>query len=703
MRALTSHLALAVCGVFVCVGSVCADQDDELTRELRMRVVLEGGIAGEHAAADLFEMGLDENDAFLLEQLASEDNERREARLCILRALRNSGRLRPDVACGLVFEAMDDPVPAVAKLAAETFTAVEDEQGRTFVFVRKTLLHPSSLWARPGTPRGRKALALVEVLPQLRDQIEATGVLVELLESRPGRALEQKVRETLARMTSQEGFDAAREWRTWYDEARERSGGSLSNWRRAISRYQSEVLDRYEQEADRYFLRLLDTLEGDPEALFQELSEALARETVPAIRRRALQRLGDLAREGSERAINLLRARLSVSTDYDEDAAVAIQQLGRTGEPALLPAITPYLEKNQHPNMRQAAVAALSGFKDPSAVDAVLALLRDVSNPDELLEAAIDTLGAIGRNGDGRVSHALVQFAHGHLLSNGSTVTSRSLLAHVAQALGKLRYAPEGESAAEALELLTHLASVEDDANVRLYAVSALGFLPHPAAFPFLVERLDQEGVHRVIKMLLDSTGQQAFDHPEFRDEAVKRLVPFLDHPEETGVLRRISRRRLGELCDAQSGLRWLELLVRTLFELRPETGEGLAQGFLNTLPPLGSVLPTDDERVRFRFLLGVRAKGRLTDDREGALTDMKTLIEAGAPRRAFDLAILALQTPPDTAAASAAWTVALDALDGIRSTDPATAAELHTSLAEHLPAAPAEARRRYEAMKGSG
>jgi hypothetical protein len=203
--------------------------------------------------------------------------------------------------------------------------------------------------------------------------------------------------------------------------------------------------------------------------------------------------------------------------------------------------------------------------------------------------------------------------------------------------------------------------------------------------------------------MLLDAVGQQAFDHPDFRDEAVRRLVPFLDHPEETGVLRRIGRRRLGELCEVGSGktLRWLEQLVRTLLELRPETGEGLAKTFLSDLPPLGGVIPADEERVRYRFLLGVRAKGLLADDREAALADMRALLDAGAPRRAYDLAVVALQSPPDVAAASEPWGIALDALDGIRAEDPAAAAELFDSLAEHLHAAPDDVRRRYEAIKG--
>jgi len=689
-------------------GGAVGDDERAAVRELQRRILVEGGRDAEQAAAELFGMGRARYDAFLAETLGEGEPDGREARQAILRALSHAGVRRPQDAARLVFAALDDPLPSVAKLAADALVDLEED--RTHDVLRQELLR--TLDARPDTAAGRRAKVLVAVLEGMRDKIESAGALVAMLQDEDiTPALEQLVRETLMRMTAC-SFDGAAEWQGWYAETKEYCGGSVTRWRERVAAQQDMLLERYESEAERYFLRLVTALKDEPEALFEELAAALGPDTVPAVRRRAIQWLGTLGQEGNARAVSLLRSRLEASgTDYDEDVALAIQELGRLADPALFEDIVRFLGREYHPRMRVAAVRALGKLQAPEGAAELLALIEDPDTPHDLLEVVVDSLGRIGHDPEGRVSTALTALARQHLDDDGGIdgPVATGVLKVTAEALSRLPYA-DGVGTTNVATLLRRLVAA-DDANVRLYAVTALGRLPDPSAFGILSEQLGTETVLRVRKALLDAVGQQGVQGPEHAGDAIRILVPFLDDPEETGALRRISRKNLEQLVLAERDpdLSRRTLVVETLLQLRPETGMGLILPFLSDVP-LPSALPTDapaQVRARALDLLGIRARGRLATDRPGAVTDIRTILAAGRASQAFELALGLIANGADGEGANgqheAAWGVALDAVEAVGGVDAALVPGLLGSLRPHLESAPEAARRRFAAISADG
>lgn len=659
------------------VGALRAEQDPK-DLERRQQVLVAGGHEAEQAANDLFVLGDPNHDAFLLKTLADGNPDHQAARLAILRALRMCGRHRPEAACAMAYAALADPIKAVADQAKEAFGTFEDDLNRPFAFMRARLLE--SLRARPDTHKARQALALVEVLErQMRNQIAATGVLVDVLEAYPGSELEARVRLALQRMTSS-AIQDVRAWRRWFDETRARCGGSLALWRAEIDARQAQTLARYEDEALEIFRRLLDRLAQAPDAeaaILQELADTLKRESVPKVRWLAIQRLGDLAAKKNLAAVALLRGRLQTGGD---DAPQAILELARAEDPALLPDILPWIGERHPIPMRLAAIGALSRLKAPGAVDPLIELLA-ARTIDEVREAAVTALGKIGQNPEGRVSRVLVALASGLLGANPAQNGGATLVKLVAEALSLLPLPPPGADTQETVAFLQRLAGEVEDANVRYYAVTALGKQEPEEAFQFLVKRSEpnQESAVRVKRAILDALTQQALDRPERRPPAIRRLVAFVEDPDP--LLVENSRRNLERLVDPRvdPALAVRRLVAQELSVAKKVGWEALAARYLEQLPTEEKArdLPPP-QREDYAALLEVRARGRLqSGERPSALSDLRALYGLAGPtgfsrlQVVFELGLTCLPAAGSEGTTDplglTAWTLVLDVAEALK------------------------------------
>jgi len=682
-----------VVGWLALAGAACvsAEQEDAPRfRQLREQVLTECGPLGERAAAELFSLAIPEYDDFLRRTLATDDQKTREARLCVLRALSHAGVQRPEAAFELVSVPLVDSESKVATQAANTLVALEDQDGRLFRFLSVELRR--NLAARPGSVQHKRAEALIAVIERLRNEIDGAGVLVSALESRPASqdpALTARIREALTKITFQ-SFDSAQAARQWYDGVRERCGGSLSIWRREKAASMSQRLERYEAEAAQLFERLVRATGDDPVALTKTLRETLSESTVPGVRRAAIERLGDLAEAGEANAVALLRELLAGGL---QDSVLAISALGRTHDPLLLDLIVPYLQRQRHPRLRLAAIRALGSLGAPGGIDPLLALLNDLENPAELLQAAIFSLGQIGENPSGRVARSLVRFARGIKGQEDGT----ALLKGAAEALGKLNYT--AGHTAEVVALLETLAFTAEEANVRLYAATSLGSLPAPEVLPRLQERLPEEPLPRVQKALLASIGEQALRFPAQAESAISSLVNNLDHSEEK--IRRKVQECLRALASPERDpeLRYRSKIVADLGPAR----RAQVLLYLEELPAPAE-LPKPELRGTLGVLLEARAAARLATRRDLADLDLRTLIELGQPLRAvralsqsFELAF----PPAEPKEHEARWLLLYEALKAAHAQDAATADEALAQLQPRLAQAPEALQAKFAELKG--
>lgn len=753
-------IALGLAGLATPATAYAQTQEDRV-RELKRRVLEEGGPPGESAAFDLFmtgklpglvDLGAEgTHDAFLAEVLQNRDKYRVDSRQRILNQLRLAGRFRVEAACRLTQEALDDPVPAVSQQAVATFPTLDDERGTVYQWLKSQLAVDLRRFG-PGTAKHRQALGLIEALERMSNPIESVGVLITVLEQpRLPRAMESRLREGLQRMTAQ-SHEATSDWRKWYDQAKNRS---LAEWRLEVARRRDERLRRYESEAEKYFGKLLAALETDKVALFRELQAALNdADIVLAVRRSAIRELGTLGKRGDERAIALLRARLNQpgTIEYDETKALVIEALGEArpttenGIREVLDEVKLYLAAGYHVRMRMAAASALGALKVPAGVDPLLNVLANPATAgDDLLEVVVDSLGRMGVNPEGKVSGALMDLVK-TLRSgpNGGPTGTASLLAIIAKALGLLSYVPRsGEDPARAAAeagrvaaLLVQLAEY-DDANVRFFATTALGSVPHASSFPALVDRLQRESASHVRKAILDAIGQRALDDTTLVADAIVVLVPYLDNADP--ALSRMVRQRLEELATRPPTFRdsflGLELVVDAL--KRAGKGPAAAVPFLTGdagLPTPDALTPAQrSNEGRYYALLAMRAQGRLgttPPEPEAALADFDAVIRgqnlavAATPQaRTVHLgkarALLGLAQPRAREAlaltanlvsggspgedASEVWSVAVEAATLLKQSEPAALAAALQPLQPHLAGAPAEVQRRLAELAGGG
>ncbi len=751
MRASTSSTAClaALALALLAPGPARAQDEAPALRELKRKLLVEGGFVAEQAAFDLFLVGVKgrgdaelgeegSQDAFLREILEPGDASRREARLAVLRALRQCGRFRGEAAARLTLRALDDPLAVVATAAQATFATLDDDRGTVYRFLLQRMT-VDLRGARPGTPRGKQLFSLIDLLERMPNPIEATGVLIALLEvPRQLRAVELRARESLQRLTAQP-LEAAADWRRWFDEAR---GKSHAEWRLEVARRREERTRKHEAEAERYFARLLAALQKDGDLLLNELKDAISGpDAVTPVRRTAVRELGAMARAGGERgekALNLLRGRLAQGqpTDLDETKALVVEALGETGNKAVLPDVLAYLngrQQQQHDRMRMAAATAAGALQAAEAIDPLLAVLAEPGAPEDLLEVAIEALGRIAQNPDGKVSLALKRFADGQRQgSNGGAPISgsTSLLVVTVRALGALPYAPGGDAAQRVTTLLREV-SAHEDVNVRNFAAVSLGTIPHEQAFPALVARLGAEAAPHVRRSIVEALGQQAIDRPDLAEAAIDLLVPLLDDPEEQ--IRRKVQQRLEEIATRPPTFRetfaGLWLLVQRILATKDATA---AVRFLATLPAPEALTPAQQQqRPRYYDLLEVRARGLLATDAPAALHDFdlvitglnlvapatararalhlgkaRALVRLPAPRAGEALGLVAGCFPPQGAAIEDPdlWAAAVEVAERAHAADAkAVARVLGPAMAPHLSSAPPAAQARLTELVKAG
>ncbi len=729
------HLIILGVALLACAPAFAqrADPVQDLYQRLR-----EGGDGAKQAAFELFRRRDQDKE---LRRMLAEPNSKTRWKLNILEALEygalaQGDDTRPKAGCLLAYEALDDPVSEVSELAIKTFGWIEVPSTYTFIGQQLVKLR----WVSLDKSAGKRAMALVATLEQMRNPQRATEVLAGVLDGRLGPALEVRVREALKNMTSQQ-FSSPKAWVNW---TKSMSGLTLAEWKARVKVAQQEKLRRYEQECEEMFKSLLAALRKSPD-LLKELEKGLKQVTNPAVRKRAVLELGRMGRlrgggEESQRkrAVALLKSQLpaegETSASFDEIQTMVILHLGKTGDPTLLPDIARFLTVTSSPRMRVAAARALGELGAGAATGP---LVRELTRPavdgletnPELVQALIQALGKIRYNAvAGRsetVSAVLAKFCRGILQSNGEAGPYADLhLTRAAEALGKLEYRGAGQIA-EAVPLLIQLAT-HADPNVRNAAVTSLGPLAHEGAFPLLKVRLAEETENYIRSSILVSIGMQAIAAPDQAPAAIDLLLPFLLGNSQK--FRQRSFDAIKGIVRSDSTFAAYAHLTMSLQKNRErKVALQAALPFLRLLPSadaLGERMKANFER--YRALIALRAEALLGSEPGRALEDYaivlgdqkveaKTLpwlvgkarakLNLGLFKEAFALAhgnldVIDGSTPADQRLA--AWTLILDILDSTRAKQPEVADAFLRQLDKNVSSLPNALKKRFEGLKAS-
>lgn len=763
-----SSAGLAVAALLLAAGPVAAQavqptdvanaEREARVRLLKQRVLQEGGTIAQNAAFDLFMTGRPglgdlgpegAHDDFLRGVFRGDTPA--GARQAVLEALRSCGRFRLQVAFDLVRDGLADSTPigqsAISQLALTVLPALDDitedrdpnrpvaPASDIYVLLRQRLVELRR--ARPGGALGREALALVDGLERMPNPVRSVAMLIEVLNTQLARGIEERIREALQRMTVK-AFDTPKEWSEWYEL--EPSKRSLAEWRLAIYNRRDERVKRLERDTTDYFLRFIGALK--PEDRLNELKKAADKEST--VRRAAIRELGLLAKQGNQDAGKWLRERLKqgAMVAHDETKALCIEALGESGLTAAAEDVIPFLNTpEQSTRMRAAAAQALGKLQAVSSIDTLLEVMAQADLSEDLRRAIIEALGRIGQNPGGRVSRRLVGFAEGLLGAvNGAAAPAAELLSVTAGALGTLGYrdAPAAD-VDKAVDLVIGLAA-HQDADVRLFAVSALGTMPPAKPFPALRARLGAEGAVHVRRAIVDALGQHAVDNwtheGEYLKAAVDLLVPLLTTNADE-IMRTRAQRRLEEIATKPTNFlvnfTGLKLVVTKILENgKPDLAVPFLKG--DRLPPADQVEAA--HRPIYFQLLGVRAEGQLEADPAAALVDYEAVIQGlslqqpgSVTARALHLgrarAMLRL-TPPKAREAlpqllailqslalagetapegpwGAVWAAVVDGAEKLAAVDKAAVGPALVPFAEHRGKAPLTVQARLNELEGRG
>lgn len=633
------------------------EDDPEELREALFQGERSGAV---HAAIELFSWGKPHydgrHDTLLKEVLAPRPAGGSAAsRRYLLEALGIVGRDRPRVACSLARLAIADPDPSVREEARQALVAVERPEA--YRFLEEALVQLAH--AAEGSPQEQDLVALVDVLERKRDPIAATGVLVEALRAFDG-PIERPIYAALKRLTGR-SFATEAEWLAWYDRHK---NVPQREWYLEVIRGLEDSSDRAQTSAEKTFERLLAVLSKDETALLRELEDSLGRETLPAVRAVAIRYLGTLgARPGTQgdRALALLeglvrpgpqapgeRTPPGPGRDADEaTTAAALQALGHTERTSELPLILGFLD---HParSVRIAAIVALGNLRAEAATTALEAPLEAApaieSRDPELAGVLARSLGVLGKDPGGRISAVLLRFVDRVLATNGpagpataggSVASARPLLLQAgAEALGKLGPAlePETERAAAVVDALARLSAASQDQDVRWWATTSLGLVPHRSALSVLSQRLKDDTLN-VRKAAAGAIGVQARRKgasEELVRESMGLLALELAGPDDS--LRRAARTEL-ELVVGQDPSTFVAL--EALVEALRKRGEpDLAAPFLDGLPAPDKLGDSQKAHLqRYWSLLEARADARLRlEDGRGAALDYDALLTGLGP-----------------------------------------------------------------------
>jgi HEAT repeat protein len=573
------------------------------------------------------------------------------ARRALLEAMGYVGRNRASVACRLARIGLSDSESEVRDAAANTLAGIERPEA--YAFLRDALKELKK--SPPGTPQARDLDVLVSVIERKKDPIAATGVFVDALPVFDGPE-EQRIHAALKRLTGR-SFETDEDWIHWYQEHR---NIPQREWYLEALKASEEASDRASSGAERIFEKLIQALAKDETALLRELEEQLAKDTLPSVRGCAIRNLGLLgARPGpaGDRAVALLEGVLKLPPkDQDEwTLRAALVGLGRTARAAEVPVVVPFIDSPVR-TVRLAAAAALGSLKaDASVAPLTKALAADPPLEQRDAEAAATyarALGAAGRDPENRASACLLGFVarvsaacpitddprrepeQGTAPPGPAPGARAALLQASAEALGGLgpALAPEGETAAVIVSSLAALSAPAEHQDVRWWATTSLGRIPHRIALSVLASRMTDETLN-VRRAAVGAIGLQA--RRGSAPEDLERVGVALLAQELAGTedsLKRAARTELEEVVahDAAT-FGALEALVEALSK---RGAQDLAAPFLEGLPLPDKL--TDAQKkfsVRYWSLIETRAAARLRlQDGRGAAADYDLLLAGTQP-----------------------------------------------------------------------
>ncbi|HZV01377.1 MAG TPA: HEAT repeat domain-containing protein, partial [Planctomycetota bacterium] len=590
------------------------------------------------------------------------------------------GRYRVPQACRFARLGISDQDQDVRQAAASALSGIE--QPEVYRFLADSLEELAK-----GAPAPRELDLLLSIIEKKKDPIAATGVIVEALPAFSADG--QKLRASLKRMTGC-SFEQDEDWRRWYDDHKT---AAQRDWYLEALKNAEDQGDKAQAAAERIFERLLAALAHDEPALMRELEDAVSKDSLPSVRVAAIKALGGIgARTGSsgDRSVALLENLLKqqppqgraatpprTATDIQDDATLCatLVALGRTARANELNLILPYLE---HParSVRLATAASLGALRADGSVPPLVKVLATQppleARDAEAASVFARSLGACGHDPEGKSSTALLQFLD--RVQKIDPATARPpLLQAGAEALGGLGPAlvPEGDTAAAIVSTLACLSEPTQNQDVRWWATTSLGRIPHRQALSVLSQRVHDETLN-VRRAAIGGIGLEARrkDAPEdLVKDGVSLLAQELAGTDE--ALRRAARSELDEVVarDTQT-FGALDALVDALSK---RGAADLAAPFLDGLPAPDKITePQKKFLARYWSLIETRAGARLRLlDGRGAAADYELLLggpgATGAKQRAYMLgrakALLAAGDPK-AAAERAAELARLDPKD---------------------------------------
>jgi HEAT repeat protein len=598
-------------------------------------------LEGEHdeavsAAVELFTSGKPKYDGKqdgFLESVLKGPSAR--ARKAVLESIALFGRYRVPQACRFARLGISDQDQDVRQAAASALSGIE--QPEVYRFLAESLEELAK-----GAPAPRELDLLLSIIEKKKDPIAATGVIVEALPTFSADG--QKLRASLKRMTGC-AFEQDEDWRRWYDDHK---SAAQRDWYLEALKNAEDQGDKASTAAERIFERLLAALAHDEPALLRELEDAVSKDSLPSVRVAAIKALGGIgARTGSsgDRAVALLENLLKQqppqgrsapargTTDIQDDATLCatLVALGRTARGNELNLILPYLE---HParSVRLATAASLGALRADGSVAPlvkVLATQPPIETRDaEAASVFARSLGACGRDPEGKSSAALLQFLD--RVQKIDPATARPpLLQAGAEALGGLgpALAPEGDTAAAIVSTLAALSEPSQNQDVRWWATTSLGRIPHRQALSVLSQRVHDETLN-VRRAAIGGIGLEARRKDASEDlvkDGVSLLAQELAGTDE--ALRRAARSELDEVVarDAQT-FGALDALVDALGK---RGATDLAAPFLDGLPAPDKIAdPQKKFLARYWALIETRAGARLRlQDGRGAAADYELLL----------------------------------------------------------------------------
>lgn len=617
---------------------------DEDTEELKQKL-----LEGDHdeavsAAIELFTSGRPrydgKHDAFL-ENVLHETQPREgarsttaspRARRSVLEGVGLFGRYRVPVACRLARLGIGDSEPEVRAAAANALAGIE--QPDVYHFLADELKALAK--APPGSAEARDLDTLLGVVERKRDPIVATGVLVEALPFFEN-VEENKLRASLKRLTGRT-FEGAEDWKRWYEEHK---ATPQREWYLEALKASDDQAERASAAAVQIFEKLVASIGRDEPALLLALEDALSKETLPAVRAAAIRHLGGLgARPGTagDRATGLLENLLKQAPKDADEATIraALVGLGRTARPGELVMILPYADHASRP-VRLAAIAALGALRAEGSVAPLVKALGlqpplEARDPDAAASCA-RALGIVGRDPEGKSSSCLLAFVE--RVAGLEPATARPpLLQAAAEALGGLgpALAPEGDVAAAIVSTLAALAEPAQHQDVRWWATTSLGRIPHAHALDVLALRVHDDTLN-VRRAAIGAIGLQT-RRPGATDalvrEGIKLLAAELAGTDD--ALKRAARAELDEVVSHDvATFVALDALVDALSR---RGAPDLAAPFLEGLPAQDKLAPdprpqgAEAQKKRYWSLLEARATARLRlQDGRGAASDYEVLL----------------------------------------------------------------------------